>query len=71
VRLGRADGEEAERFHRNESAAIEFEKAYAAGDDFRAAIAAAALGIDLDAGLTAEQRKAVAKAAAQAPVAFL
>jgi hypothetical protein len=63
--------QEAERFQRHERAAIEFESAYASGDRYRAALAGAALGIDLDEGLTQEQRKAVAKAAAAAPVGYL
>jgi len=63
--------QEAERFRTNEKAAIAFETAYAKGDQFAAALAAAALGIDVDAGLTEEQRRAVAKAAAEAPVSYL
>lgn len=63
--------QECERFQRNEAAAIAYETAVAAGDKFKAAMAAAALGIDDAEGLAPEQKKAVAKAAGEAAVPAL
>ena len=65
--------QEAERFRRYESAAIELEKAFvAAPASFPAALAAARLGIDFDVTtLPPEQRKTVEQAMREAQVAYL
>ena len=65
--------QESDRFRQYESAAVDFERAFAiAPRGFDAALAAARLGLDVDAAsLSPEQRKTVEQALREAPVSYL